>query len=187
MQKIDTRLTDVFIIEPKRFGDHRGWFMETYSAEKLLALGIDTQFVQDNQSFSAQKGTLRELHFQNAPKSQTKLVRCTRGAIIDVAVDIRRGSPQYGQWVAVELTAENGLQLYIPKGFAHGFVTLTDDTEVQYKVDEYYAPDCDRSIRYDDPTFGVDWGFKDPILSDKDLKAPWVQNSDFNFVYEEMI
>lgn len=186
MQKIDTQLSDVFVIEPKRFGDHRGWFMETYSADKLKSLGISTRFVQDNHSFSAQKGTLRGLHFQNAPKAQTKLVRCTKGAIIDVAVDIRRGSPQYGKWVAIELTAENGRQLYIPKGFAHGFVTLTDDVEVQYKVDEYYAPDCDRSIRFDDPAFSVDWGVSDPILSEKDLKAPLAEDSDFNFIYEDM-
>lgn len=138
------------------FGDHRGWFSETYSKVKFQELGIDYDFVQDNQSMSAQKGTLRGLHFQNNPKAQTKLIRCTKGAILDVAVDIRKSAPTYKQWVAVELTEENHKQLLIPKGFAHGFVTLTDDVEVQYKVDEYYAPDYDRSIRFDDPELCVD-------------------------------
>ena len=183
MELIKTNHKDVFIIQPKRFGDHRGWFMETYSYEKLEALGITNKFIQDNQSFSAQKGTLRGLHFQNNPKAQTKLVRCSRGTILDVAVDIRKGSPDYGKWVAVELTADNGKQLLVPKGFAHGFLTLTDDVEVQYKVDEYYAPECDRSIRYDDPDFAVDWGDIEPILSDKDLKAPLAKDCDCNFTY----
>ncbi|MBN1892048.1 MAG: dTDP-4-dehydrorhamnose 3,5-epimerase [Clostridiales bacterium] len=185
MKVVATRIDGVFIIEPKRFGDHRGWFMETYSAEKLADQGIHTVFVQDNHSFSAQKGTLRGLHFQNDPMSQTKLVRCTRGAIIDVAVDIRRGSPQYGKWVSVELSADNGRQLYIPKGFAHGFLTLAENAEVQYKVDTYYSPECDRSIRYDDPEFSVDWGDIEPILSEKDLRAPLAKDSDFNFIYKE--
>lgn len=183
MEIIKTNHKDVLIFQPKRFGDHRGWFMETYSYEKLKAHGVDHTFIQDNQSFSAQKGTLRGLHFQNNPKAQTKLVRCSRGAILDVAVDIRQGSPDYGKWVAVELTADNGKQLLVPKGFAHGFLTLTDDVEVQYKVDEYYAPECDRSIRYDDPDFAVDWGSIEPILSDKDLKAPLSKDCDCNFTY----
>ena len=156
MKIIKTGLDDVHILEPKVFGDHRGWFMETYSIQKFEELGIDILFVQDNHSFSAQKGTLRGLHFQINPKAQTKLVRCTKGKILDVAVDIRKGSPTYKKWVAVELTDENKKQLLIPKGFAHGFLSLTDDIEVQYKVDEYYAPDCDRSIRFDDPEIGVD-------------------------------
>lgn len=184
MQVIQTQLSGVLILEPNVHGDHRGWFSETYSKRTLAEHGIDTVFVQDNQSFSAQKGTLRGLHFQNNPKAQTKLVRCTRGSILDVAVDIRRGSPTFGQWVAFELSADNKRQLYIPKGFAHGFLTLTEDVEVQYKVDEYYAPDCDRSIRYDDPEIGVQWGDITPVLSEKDLKAPSFKDCDFNFVFE---
>jgi dTDP-4-dehydrorhamnose 3,5-epimerase len=145
--------------------------------------GIDIIFVQDNHSLSAQSATLRGLHFQINPKAQTKLVRCTRGKVLDVAVDIRVGSPTYKQRVAVELTEDNKRQLFIPKGFAHGFVTLTDDTEVQYKVDEYYSPECDRSIRYDDPELGIDWGVTNPILADKDLNAPMFKDSDHNFIY----
>ena len=183
MKIIKTGLDDVHILEPKVFGDHRGWFMETYSIQKFEELGIDILFVQDNHSFSAQKGTLRGLHFQINPKAQTKLVRCTKGKILDVAVDIRKGSPTYKKWVAVELTEENKKQLLIPKGFAHGFLSLTDDIEVQYKVDEYYAPDCDRSIRFDDPEIGVDWGIRNPILSEKDVKAPLLKDSDSNFTY----
>jgi dTDP-4-dehydrorhamnose 3,5-epimerase len=183
MQVIETKLPGVLILEPKVNGDHRGWFSEVYSKRTLAEFGIDIEFVQDNQSYSAQKGTLRGLHFQNNPKAQTKLVRCTRGVILDVAVDIRRGSPAFGQWVAVELSADNKKQLLIPKGFAHAFLTLTEDVEVQYKVDEYYAPDCDRSIRYDDPMIGVDWGSITPVLSEKDLKAPLLKNCDFNFTF----
>lgn len=185
MHVIPTELPDVYIIEPKVFGDHRGWFTETYSALKLAPYGIDTVFVQDNHSFSAQKGTLRGLHFQNNPKAQTKLVRCTKGRILDVAVDIRQGSPFYGKWIAVELNAENFKQLYLPKGFAHGFVTLTDDVEVQYKVDEYYSPDCDRGIRYNDPDIGIDWGDIEPVLSGKDQSSPFLKDCDCNFSYEK--
>jgi dTDP-4-dehydrorhamnose reductase/dTDP-4-dehydrorhamnose 3,5-epimerase len=183
MKIIKTGLDDVHILEPKVFGDHRGWFMETYSIQKFEELGIDILFVQDNHSFSAQKGTLRGLHFQINPKAQTKLVRCTKGKILDVAVDIRKGSPTYKNWVAVELTEENKKQLLIPKGFAHGFLSLTNNVEVQYKVNEYYAPDCDRSIRFDDPEIGVDWGIRNPILSEKDVKAPLLKDSDSNFIY----
>lgn len=183
MQVITTKLPGVLVLEPKVHGDHRGWFSESYSKRTLAEHGIETVFVQDNQSFSAQKGTLRGLHFQNNPKAQTKLVRCTRGSILDVAVDIRRGSPTFGQWVAYELSADNKRQLFIPKGFAHGFLTMTEDVEVQYKVDEYYAPECDRSIRYDDPEIGVAWGDISPVLSDKDLKAPALKDCDFNFTY----
>lgn len=183
MKVTKTELEGVLVVEPQVFGDNRGWFTETYTQNKFEQAGIDTVFVQDNQSYSAQKGTLRGLHFQNAPHAQTKLLRCTRGRIMDVAADIRKGSPQFGKWVAVELTAENHKQLYIPKGFAHGFVTLTDDVEVQYKVDDYYAPDCDRSIRFDDPAIGVEWNCENPVLSAKDLKAPLLRDSDCNFVY----
>ncbi len=185
MKVVKTDLDGVFIVEPQVFGDNRGWFMETYTKSKLDPQGINIDFVQDNQSLSAQKGTLRGLHFQMNPKAQSKLLRCTRGRILDVAVDIRKGSPQYTKWVGVELSAENKKQLFIPKGFAHGFLTLTDDVEVQYKVDEYYAPDCDRSIRFDDPTIGVKWGDIKPVLSQKDLSAPLLKDSDCNFVYKK--
>lgn len=183
MNIMKTEIEEVVIIEPKVFGDHRGWFTETYSKEKFKALGIDIDFIQDNHSFSAQKDTLRGLHFQTNPKAQTKLIRCTKGKILDVAVDIRQGSPTYKKYVVVELTEENKKQLFIPKGFAHGFVTLTDDVEVQYKVDEYYSPKNDRSIRYDDPEINVNWGIDNPILSEKDLKAPVLSESDVNFRY----
>ena len=142
------------MVEPKVFGDHRGWFTETYSKTKLDALGLQADFVQDNHSFSAKKGTIRGLHFQIAPKAQTKLIRCSRGAVLDVVADLRRGSATYKKWFAAELTEENFKQLWIPKGFAHGFLTLTDNCEIQYKVDEYYSPECDRSIRLMIPKSG---------------------------------
>jgi dTDP-4-dehydrorhamnose 3,5-epimerase len=176
-----TPLKDLVVITPQVFGDHRGWFCETYSKTKLAEAGIDIDFVQDNQSYSAVKGTLRGLHFQTNPKAQTKLIRCTRGKIIDTVVDLRKSSPTYKQWYSIELTPENAKQLFIPKGFAHGFLTLTEDVEVQYKVDEFYSPECDRSIRFDDPEIGVDWGISDPILSEKDLKAPLLCDSDVDF------
>jgi len=187
MNIIRTEIEDVLIIEPKVFGDHRGWFTETYSKAKFQELGIDDDFVQDNHSMSAQKGTLRGLHFQTDPKSQTKLVRCTKGKILDVAVDLRKGSSTYKKWIGIELSEENKKQLLIPKGFAHGFLTLTDDVEVQYKVDEYYAPECDRSIRFDDSAIGVDWGIEDPMLSEKDLKAPLLKDSDVDFSLKFMV
>lgn len=183
MNIVKTDIEDVIIIEPKVFGDHRGWFTETYSKNKFQELGIDIEFVQDNHSMSAQKGTLRGLHFQLNPKAQTKLIRCTKGKILDVAVDLREGSPTYKKWIAVELTEENKKQLLVPKGFAHGFLTLTEDVEVQYKVDEYYSPENDRSIRFDDPEIGVVWGVDNPVLSDKDLNAPLLKESDISFKY----
>lgn len=190
MKKIETKIPGVFVIEPDCHGDHRGWFMETYSTEKYKELGIDTTFVQDNHSFSAQKGTLRGLHFQNCPMSQAKLVRCTKGAVIDIAVDIRKESPTYLQWVSIELSEINKKQLFIPRGFAHGFLTLTDNVEFEYKVDNLYSKECDRGIRYDDPSINVDWGGLlngiEPILSDKDVNGPLLKDSDCNFVYEEM-
>lgn len=187
MKIIETVIDDILILEPRVFGDHRGWFTETYSKTKFQELGIDIEFVQDNHSMSAQKGTLRGLHFQTSPKAQTKLVRCTKGKILDVAVDLRKSSSTYKQWVGVELSEENKKQLLIPKGFAHGFLTLTDDVEVQYKVDEYYAPECDRSIRFDDPEIGVDWEIENPILSEKDLKAPLLKDSDVDFSLKFMV
>ena len=185
MKATETELKGVFVLEPQVFGDARGWFMESWSQRKMHDAGIDVQFVQDNQSFSAQKGTLRGLHYQLNPMCQAKLLRCTRGKIFDVAVDIRKGSPQYGKWVGVELSAENKKQLFIPRGFAHGFITLTDDVEVQYKADNYYAPECDGNIRWDDPGIGVEWPLKPVILSEKDSKAPLLkERTNLNFVYE---
>ncbi|MDW7657233.1 MAG: dTDP-4-dehydrorhamnose reductase [Bacillota bacterium] len=187
MNIIKTDIEDVLIIDPKVFGDYRGWFTESYSRKAFNAAGIDIDFVQDNHSMSAQKGTLRGLHFQTNPKAQTKLIRCTKGKILDVAVDLRKGSPTYKKWTGVELSEENKKLLLIPKGFAHGFLTLTDHAEVQYKVDEYYAPECDRSIRFDDPDIGVAWGIDAPILSEKDIKAPLLRDSDVDFSLKFMV
>lgn len=172
MQVTKTDLEGVLILEPKVFGDARGWFMETWSARKFEAAGLNFNFVQDNQSYSAQRGTLRGLHYQTAPFAQAKLVRCTRGKLLDVAVDIREGSETFAKWVAVELTADNKKQLLIPRGFAHAFITLTDDVEIQYKADNFYAPTCDGNIRWDDAQIGIDWPFAPTILADKDAKAP---------------
>ena len=183
MKATETQLSGVFVVEPQVFGDNRGWFMETYSKIKFDELGIDVVFVQDNHSYSASKGILRGLHFQNSPKAQSKLIRCTRGKILDVAVDIRKGSPNYRKWVSVELSAENYKQLFIPKGFAHGFLTLTDDVEIQYKVDEFYSPEHDRGIRFDDPDIGVEWGIQTPVMSQKDINSPMLKDCDCNFVY----
>lgn len=186
MEKIATNIPGVYILEPRVFGDHRGYFMETYSTAAFEELGITNVFVQDNQSFTAQKGTLRGIHFQNAPMAQTKLVRVTKGAVLDVAVDLRRGSPTYKQWVGVELSAENKRMLYIPRGFGHGFVTLTDDVEFCYKVDNLYSRECDRGIRFDDAEIGVEWGIDSPILSEKDTNSPHLCDSDCNFIYGEV-
>lgn len=185
MQKQATTLEGVYIITPQVFGDNRGWFCETYTVEKFHQIGIDTVFVQDNQSYSKGKDTIRGLHFQNQPAAQVKLLRCTRGKILDVVVDIRKGSPQYGKWLSVELSAENKKMIYIPKGFAHGFLTLSEDVEVQYKVDHLYSPEHDRSILFNDPDIGIDWGIENPILSEKDLKAPLLKESDVNYVFGE--
>ena len=178
-----TAIPDVKLVTPQVFGDDRGWFYESYSFEKLRQNGIDTVFVQDNRSFSAAKGTLRGLHCQKAPFAQTKLLCCTRGEIMDVAVDLREGSPTYLQWVSVILNAENKQMLYIPKGFLHGFVTRTDNVEVFYKVDTYYNAESDRSIRFDDPAIGVRWDVDNPILSQKDRNAPLLQDSDVHFTF----
>ncbi|RUX96603.1 MULTISPECIES: dTDP-4-dehydrorhamnose 3,5-epimerase [unclassified Mesorhizobium] len=164
----------VLEIIPKRHGDARGFFVETYNAERFAQAGIDLLFVQDNHSYSAAAGVLRGLHYQLAPRAQDKLLRVIRGSILDVAVDIRRGSKTFGKWVALEVSAEKGNQILVPKGFAHGFVTLVPDTEVLYKVTDTYSQAHDRSIRFDDPAIGIEWpssagGFQ---LSDKDLKAP---------------
>jgi dTDP-4-dehydrorhamnose 3,5-epimerase len=184
MQIEETSLSGVLILTPRRHGDARGWFMETWNASRMAEAGLDLAFVQDNHSFSAAKGTLRGLHFQSPPRAQDKLVRCTKGAILDVAVDIRAGAPTYGKWVGVELSAENGRQLLVPKGFLHGFVTLTEDTEVQYKCTDLYSPANDGAVRWDDPAIGIDWGVAAPILSDKDAKAPLLAEIGQPFVWE---
>jgi len=170
MKITETKLKGVLIIEPQVFGDSRGWFMESYSKKRIPQ--IDCEFVQDNHSFSAQKGTLRGIHFQIPPMAQAKLVRCTRGAIMDFIVDIRPESETYKQWISVELTEENKKQVFIPRGYGHAFLTLTDDTEFLYKTDNYYSPEHDRAILWSDPEIGIDWGIDDPIVSEKDRNAP---------------
>ena len=184
MQIDTTALPDVLILTQRRFGDARGWFMESWNARRMAEAGLDLPWVQDNHSFSAAKGTLRGLHFQSPPRAQDKLVRCTRGAILDVAVDIRAGAPTYGNWVAVELSADNGRQLFVPKGFLHGFVTLMDNTEVQYKCTDLYAPENDGAVRWDDPALGIDWGVTVPVLSDKDARAPLLADIGTPFRWE---
>lgn len=181
-----TALPGVVIVTPARFGDHRGFFSESWSRRVMAGHGMDLDFVQDNHSLSAQTGTVRGLHFQTPPHAQDKLVRCGRGALLDVAVDIRHGSPTYGQHIAVELSAENGRQLLVPKGFAHGFVTLQPDTEIVYKCTDYYAPDCDAGLRWNDPAVGIDWGVSDAaaVLSDKDAAAPLLADLPVYFTYD---
>jgi dTDP-4-dehydrorhamnose 3,5-epimerase len=165
---------DILLLTPRKIGDRRGFFSETFRADIFAAQGIGAPFVQDNHIHSARKGVLRGLHFQTPPRAQGKLVRCTRGAILDVGVDIRVGSPTYGRHVAVELSATNWRQIWVPPGFAHGYVTLEDDCEVIYKVTDYYAPECDRGIAFDDPSLGIDWRIASAelILSDKDRTQP---------------
>lgn len=177
-------LPGILVLEPPRFGDHRGFFSESYSRQRMAEHGITIDFVQDNHSLSREVGTVRGLHFQSPPHAQAKLVRCGRGAFFDVAVDIRNGSPTYGQWVGEELSFENGKQLLVPEGFLHGFITLQPDTEIVYKCSDYYAPECDGAVRWD--SCGIDWNFDGtPILSEKDEAAPALADFDSPFVYEE--
>ena len=175
-------IPDVILVEPKVFGDERGFFMETYKASEFKKNGIEYEFVQDNHSKS-QKGVLRGLHYQLKPMEQGKLVRCIRGRIWDVAVDIRKGSPWYGKWVAVELSEENKLMLWVPSGFAHGFVALEDDTEVVYKVTKEYSPELDRGIIWNDTDIGVKWPIENPMLSEKDKNLPGLKEAENNFTY----
>ncbi|MFY0633401.1 MAG: dTDP-4-dehydrorhamnose 3,5-epimerase [Vannielia sp.] len=179
-------LPGVVVITPRRFGDHRGFFAETYSRPKLAEAGIDTVFVQDNHSLSRSAPTLRGLHFQAPPRAQDKLVRCGRGALFDVAVDIRRGSPTYGRWFGVELTEENGVQLLVPAGFAHGFVTRVPDTEIIYKCSDTYAPETEGALAWNDPDIGIDWGLGGaaPVLSEKDAAAPPLAGLKSPFAWE---
>lgn len=179
-------IPEVKRLVPRRFGDDRGWFSESWNRRTLGELGLDLDFVQDNHSLSRTPGTVRGLHFQSPPHAQAKLVRCGRGALFDVVVDIRRGSPTYGRWVGAELTEENGHQLFIPVGFLHGFVTRTPDTEVVYKCTDYYAPECDGAVRWDDPDIGISWGLDSAqaILSEKDARAPNLRDFTTPFEYE---
>lgn len=176
MKVTKTKLEGVVIIEPDVFGDNRGFFMESWSKRQMEEAGLFYDFVQDNHSSSTVKGTLRGIHFQKGPWAQAKLVRCMRGAVLDVAVDIRKESPTYKQWVGVELSEDNKKQLLIPRGYGHGFVTLTDHVEFMYKADNYYAPDSEGGILWNDPDIGVDWGVDQPILSEKDKKNPLLRD-----------
>ena len=177
MNKTETGIGGLFVIEPKVFGDNRGWFMESWSKKKFEEVGINCEFVQDNHSFSEKKGTLRGLHFQKGEYSQAKLVRVLRGRVYDVAVDLRKNSPTFLNWFGVELSEENKKELFVPRGFAHGFLTLTDNVEFAYKADNYYNKESEGAIRFDDEKIGVDWkladlGVGEVIVSDKDKTAP---------------
>ncbi|KNG92241.1 dTDP-4-dehydrorhamnose 3,5-epimerase [Pseudaestuariivita atlantica] len=183
----DTKLSGVKIITPKRFGDARGFFSESWNRKAMEEAGLSYDWCQDNHSLSAKVGTIRGLHFQAPPHAQDKLVRCGKGRLFDVAVDIRKGSPTYGQWVGEELSFENGKQLLVPAGFAHGFVTREPDTEIIYKCSDYYAPEADGGIRWDSPSVGIDWALDgiEPLLSEKDAAAPALEDFDSPFVYQE--
>jgi len=184
MQIEETGLDGLLVLTPPRFGDARGFFSETYNAARLADHGITTGFVQDNHSLSAEAGTIRGLHFQAPPHAQAKLVRCGRGRLFDVAVDIRKGSPTYGQWFGIELTFENGHQLLVPAGFAHGFVTREPGTEIIYKCSDIYAPQTEGALAWDDPDIGIDWGLSAvPILSEKDAVAGRLADFDSPFAY----
>ena len=174
------------LIKPKRFGDERGWFSETFSQRAFDALGLSIRFIQDNHAYSKAAGVLRGLHFQAPPDAQTKLVRCTAGAIFDVAVDIRNGSPTFGRHVAATLSAANGWQLLVPAGFAHGYLTVTEDSEVQYKVDSFYAPASEGGLSWDDPALAIDWPLegRTPVLGPRDLAWPRLANLETPFDYD---
>ncbi|MEP1930140.1 MAG: dTDP-4-dehydrorhamnose 3,5-epimerase [Paracoccaceae bacterium] len=185
MKITQTSLFGLLIVEPARFGDSRGFFSESWNRNTLLQHGIDVDFVQDNHSFSSTINTVRGLHFQSAPHAQVKLVRCGRGAFFDVAVDIRKGSPTFAQWFGVELSFENGKQLLVPSGFLHGFATRQPDTEIVYKCSDFYAPECDGAVRFDDPAIGIDWNLSGPaVLSEKDDQAPSLGDLNNAFVWE---
>lgn len=173
MKFVKTALSGVFIIEPEVFGDNRGFFMEVWSKRVFKKAGFYYDFVQDNHSSSNIKGTLRGIHFQKGEKAQAKLVRCVRGSVLDVAVDLRGKSPTYKQWIAVELSEDNKKQLLIPRGFGHAFLTLTDCVEFLYKVDNPYCPEADAGIRWDDPELKIQWNIDKPVLSEKDAHAPF--------------
>ncbi|RBI76883.1 dTDP-4-dehydrorhamnose 3,5-epimerase [Roseovarius sp. TE539] len=185
MRITGTELPGVLLLEPARHGDSRGFFSESWNRRTLAEHGITLDFVQDNHSLSAAANTLRGLHFQAPPHAQAKLVRCGHGALFDVAVDIRRGSPTFGHWTGRELSFENGLQLLIPAGFLHGFVTRQPETEIVYKCSDYYAPGCDRAVRWDDPELGIDWNLPaPPVLSDRDAAAPRLRDIESPFTHD---
>lgn len=184
MKITETELPGLLVLEPARFGDDRGFFSESWNRKTLLAHGIDIDFVQDNHSLSAAVNTVRGLHFQSPPHAQTKLVRCGRGALFDVAVDIRQGSPTFGKWFGIELSFENGLQMLVPDGFLHGFATREPETEIIYKCSDYYSADCEGAVRFDDPAIGIDWGLKGAaVTSEKDKTAPYLDTLDNPFVW----
>jgi dTDP-4-dehydrorhamnose 3,5-epimerase len=186
MKVFETELPGVLLLEPARFGDARGFFAESWNRRVLAQQGIGIDFVQDNHSLSVAPGTVRGLHFQAPPHAQAKLVRCGRGRFFDVAVDIRRGSPTFGRWLGYELSFDNGLQLLIPEGFLHGFVTREPHTEIIYKCSDYFAPDFDGAVRFDDPDLAIDWGIEgEAILSEKDRKAPLFRDFVSPFTHEE--
>ncbi|NKW91445.1 dTDP-4-dehydrorhamnose 3,5-epimerase [Rhodobacteraceae bacterium R_SAG9] len=184
MEILTTALPGVLMIKPARYGDHRGFFSESWNQKHMQEAGLDINFVQDNHSLSREVGTIRGLHFQSPPHAQGKLVRCGKGKLFDVAVDVRRGSPTYGHWIGEELSFENGKQLWIPAGFLHGFVTREPDTEIIYKCTDYYAPECDGAVRWD--SCGIEWAIEGhPVLSPKDEAAPTLAEFDSPFTFEE--
>lgn len=181
MKVTPLKLQGASLLEPVVHGDNRGFFMESYNEEVMQKAGVSFQFIQDNQSLSAEVGVLRGLHYQLNPKAQTKLIRVLSGVIYDVILDIRRNSPTFGQWAGVILSEYNKRQLLVPKGFAHGFCTLVPNTQVLYKVDEYYSPENDRGILWNDPALGIDWPVSSPVLSDKDQRHPLLKDAELNF------
>ncbi|MCK8489220.1 dTDP-4-dehydrorhamnose 3,5-epimerase [Paenibacillus sp. MBLB2552] len=181
MRMSPLKLKGAMLLEPVVHGDHRGFFMESYNQSEMKKLGLTFDFIQDNQSLSAEPGVLRGLHYQLQPKAQTKLIRVLAGAIYDVILDIRRSSPTFGQWVGVILSEHNKRQLLVPKGFAHGFCTLVPNTQVFYKVDEYYSPEHDRGILWNDQALNIDWPVSEPLLSDKDRRHPTFVEAEMNF------
>jgi dTDP-4-dehydrorhamnose 3,5-epimerase len=184
MKIINTGIPNVMIIEPGIHGDARGWFSETWSVKAMQKNGLFFDFIQDNHAFSSEKGTLRGIHLQNGDAAQAKLIRCTKGAVLDVAVDLRKGSPAYKKWVAVELPETNKRQLLIPRGFGHGYLTLTENAEVLYKVDNDYMPATEISILWNDPDIGIEWGISAPILSAKDSQATLLKDAKINYTYK---
>jgi dTDP-4-dehydrorhamnose 3,5-epimerase len=181
MKITKTKLPGALIISPDIFGDNRGWFYEPYNKKRFAEHGLKINFVQDSCSFSAKKNTVRGLHFQKNPHAQAKLIWCARGKVLDVIVDLRQKSPTYKKWLAVELSGEDKKQVFIPKGFAHGFLTLTDNVEMQYKVNDFYSPNHETTIRYNDPELAIKWGISKPVLSKKDAAAPDLKNCKFKF------
>lgn len=177
-------IPELIVISPKVFGDERGFFMEVYQQEEFRRLGIDVSFVQDNHSKSVPRGVVRGLHFQKNPRAQAKLVRVIAGSVFDVAVDLRKGSPNYGKWVSVTLSAENKKMMYIPQGFAHGFCTLEENTEVMYKTSEEFSLEHDRGVVWNDKDIDIQWPVDNPILSKKDQNWPALSEADNNFIYE---